>query len=228
MRNGFKRLVRGSQTGLLLASLLSATQVYAVGPIVATPSIYKVTVSEVGFHKVGDTAGVYTPYASGSGLYDIAAASPNANVGILTATGTLPPGTYDEIKFVVSKTMTLKGSADVGGGVTCRTVTGGAVIADPFGDGSVDQGYAGTTDPGAPEPEVVAVPSGTGVILPTGFTDLGTSFQGVVATNLTVEGTEVPRVTVRFDVTNAIDFGLTPGGACVVFPGAPTVTVDVA
>lgn len=193
-----------------------------------TPTQYLLTISKIEFHKAGDSDSVYTTYANSTGQYDIAASDPGANVGVLSSTGTLSSGTYDKIRFTVSKTMSIKGSYNgtLSNGVTCRTTDTPTIVSDPFGNGSVSQVYLGETDGGAAELETVTVPSGSNVETSEDFADLGTSFRGTLPVNFTISSA-IPSVKLSFNVTNALMFQAYGGAQCVVFPGPPTVTVTV-
>lgn len=214
---------------LLVSGLLIAKGVYAAeftGN--GTPTEYLLTISQIAFHKTGDPASTYTIYASSTGQFDIAAVNPGTNVGILNESGVLTSGTYDKIRFTVSKTMSIKGSFNgtLSNGVTCRTTSNPTVVNDPLGDGSIDRVYLGATDGGVAELETVTVPSGSNVEASEDFTDLGTSFRGTLPVNFTVTNA-VPTVTVKFNVTNALQFIPYGPAQCAVFPGPPTVTVVV-
>lgn len=210
----------------LIAGLLAIHPVYAE---IATPTQYTVTLSEVAFHKTTAPANSYTVYANGSTQVNIASVGAGQPCGSLNPTGNLTPGSYDTFRFTVSKTMVVKGAStgNLANGLPCRTIAGGAVVTDPMGDGSISEAYLGSTADGTPEAETVVVPSGSGVTLPSGFVDLGSSFQASMPISMNVSGS-VPTGTVSFDVTNSIQFeayGLTQ---CLVFPLAPTVTVNIA
>lgn len=199
----------------------------------ATPTNYTVTLQNVAFHRVGAPSGSFTSYASGSGAFDIASASVGNPVGTLQSTGLLGPGDYDQIRFQVSKFMTVtanySGAALPNGVTQCRTVANATKITDPFGDGSVSVAYLGSTDGGTPEASTIEVPSGSSVDLPAGFTSVGESLQGIEdVAGMSVGNDAVPNVTVSFDVTNAVLFAAYGASGCVVFPGPPTVTISVA
>ena len=176
---------------------------------------------------MGDATGTFITYASGTGQYNIASVSPGSNVGTLSATGSLSSGSYDQINFTVSKTMSLTGASSgvLSNGLPCRTTSGGTVISDPFGDGSVSAIYLGAADTGTPQPETAVVPSGSGVTLPSGITDSGSTFQITMPISFSVTN-DAPNITVRFDVTNAIMFTAVTAFTCGVIPGPPTVTVS--
>lgn len=213
----------------LTSSILIASVSNAAFAVEGTPTQYHVTVSAVEFHRTGDPAGTFVTYANSSGTFDIASANPGQAIGVLSSTDTLPAGDYDEMRFTISKTMSLQGSSSgtLANGVTCRTITGAAAVSDPFGDGSVDSAYVGATDGATPTLESVAVPSGSAITLPTDLADLGTSFQVTTPMDFTVTDSP-PDVTVKFDVTDAMDFLPYGATSCIIFPGAPTVTVTIA
>ncbi|MDR3491147.1 MAG: DUF4382 domain-containing protein [Gammaproteobacteria bacterium] len=196
----------------------------------ATPTQYLVNVSNVAFHKVGDPAGTFIPYASDAGQFDIASVPPNGNAGLLSSTGTLPSGTYDQIRFNVSKTMQLNGASNgnLGNGSPCRTVTPAVALNNPLGDNSVSVAYLGSTDGATPQLETTTVPSGSAVTLPSGYTDLGNSLQGIVPVNFTVTNDVAPTTSIKINVTNAMMFTPTGVGTCAVFPGPPSITISVA
>lgn len=211
-------------TRLIIASVLLAGHAYAS---TATPTQYTVTLSKVEFHKADAPAGAFKTYARGSTQVNIASVSAGQPCGELKPTGTLTPGEYDEFRFTLSKTMTVTGSSvgNLSNGKPCRTITGGALVTDPYGDGSISEAYLGSTDGAAAEPETVVVPGGTAVTLPTGFVVQGGNFQATIPLVMSV-GTSVPQNTVSFDVTSAIQFEALGANQCLVFPGAPTVTLS--
>lgn len=212
-------------TTLFAASLLVVASGYAQTQ--GTPTEYLVSVSNVEFHKVGTPPGVFVPYAANVGNFDIASAAPFSNVGSVFANGAVQPGTYDQVRFLVSKTLTLTGSVgDAGDGLPCRTDTNGAVVFNPFGDGSVSQASLGSRDGGAGQPQSIVVPSGSAVPIPSILVSFGSSFRVTVPITFSVT-TSVPIVTVRFNVTDSMLFiGIDPA-TCYVFPQAPGVSVSV-
>lgn len=218
--------MKKSNIGLMLISIFSMAPVYAV---TATPTQYTVTLSQVDFHKTTAASGSYTNYANGSTEVNIASVGAGQPCGQLNPTGNLTPGSYDEFRFTISKTMTVTGSStgNLANGHPCRTVTGGALVTDPFGDGSITEAYQGSIDGAAAEPETVVVPGGTAVTLPTGFQVIGNNFQVTLPIAMTVAGS-VPQGTISFDVTNAVQFEVLDATHCLVFPGPPTVNFDFA
>lgn len=211
---------------LLIFSVFSVTSVYAV---TATPTKYTVILSQVDFHKNGAPSGQFTNYANGSTEVDIASVSAGQPCGQLNPTGKLTPGNYDQFRFTIAKTMTATGAStgNLSNGLPCRTVTGGALVTDPYGDGSISEAYLGATDGAAAEPETVIVPGGTSITLPSGFAVSGNNFQVTLPVSIDVAGT-VPQGTISFDVTGAIQFEVLDGTHCLVFPGPPTVTLTTA
>lgn len=219
----------------LLSLLMLASTVYAG---IETPTQYTVTLSKVEFSKTPQTpaerrlaqrnAMPFIPYAKGSIQVDIASVSPGQPCSQLQPTGQLNTGSYDQIRFTLARTMVVAGrtSAPLSNGVTCRTTSTGALIQNPFGDGSVSEAYLGATDGGTPEPQTVIVPTGTAVTLPTGFVIIGSSFQATMPVSMRVVGS-VPQGTISFNVTNAIDFEPLGLSQCLVFPAAPSITISV-
>lgn len=215
---------------LLVSSICFVNTGYAALPLVnGTPTQYSVTVSQVAFHKVGDPSDTFTSYASGSGQYDIASVVPNANVGVLSATGVLSAGVYDQIRFTISKTMALKGASNgnLSNGLPCRTSSAGTVINDPLGNGSVSAAYLGAADSAAPQLESTAVPSGSGVILPSGVVDMGNgNLQITMPVSVRITNGS-PNAKISINVTNAMIFFPLSASTCAVYPGPPTVNVTV-
>lgn len=209
------------------SGLLIANTSYAITGN-GTPTQYNVTLSQIEFHKVGDPSTTFITYASGSGQFDIAGVLPNNPVGVLTRTGNLPSGSYDQIRVTISKTMQLKGvsSSTLANGKFCRTTSSGVLVSNPFT--GVDSAYTGVAEatPGTPGLETTAVPTGSGVTLPSGLTDLGTVFTDTIPVSFTVTG-QVPKSTVKIDVTNAMYFQATDLNTCYVFPMPPVVTVTI-
>src|SRR3990167_2032186 len=199
----------------------------------ATPTKYVLTISAIEFHKVGDGATVFVPFVDTSAEWDIASANPDANIGTMSSTKSLPAGTYDKIRFTVSKTMTIQGAtSSLSGGAPSRTESDAQTVTNPFGAGVLDIGYLGARDGAASEPETVTVPSGSDVEASSDFTDLGTSFRGVLTlpNTFTISGTGgLPMIKLKFDVTNAMQFVVLPDqtNRCIVFPGPPSLAVDV-
>lgn len=222
----FKRVTRPRFATLMVASFLIVNQSYAQLPGNTTPTEYIVSVSQVAFHKVGDPPNVFIPYAADAGQYNIASVSPHSNVGTLNATGTIQPGIYDEIQFIVSKTITLQGSQVLMDGFPCRTDSTGGVLIDPFGDGSVSAVAIGSRDGGPAQSQVITVPSGPGVPLPPELIDLGSSFKVILPVNFTITNA-VPTVTVTFDVTNAMTLEGITDTLCVVYPQPPGINITV-
>jgi hypothetical protein len=223
-------------TLIAISTLAAPATIFAATTGNATPTQYLVTVSNIQFHRVGDPSTTYITYASGTSTFDIAGTSPGGFVGKVQKTGNLLPGTYDKIRFTVSKSMKIKGASNgvlVGNGKTCRTISADSSVSNPFGDGSVNTAYLGATNSGSAELSNVAVPTGTSVTLPTGFTDQGSTMLGTISVNFTIPeapaGTPIlpPDITINFDVTNAIDFEAINATQCVVFPGPPSINVAV-
>lgn len=204
-----------------LAILVLSGNLYAGSE---TPTQYTVTLSRVEFRKTGSSA--FTTYASGSTQVNIASVSAGQPCGQLNPTGKLTPGSYDTMRFTVSRTMVVKGQSTgvLSNGVTCRTTSSSTLITDPFGDGSVSAAYLGATDGGVPEAQTVLVPTGSAVTFPTGFSVVGNNIQATMPVTMQVAGS-VPRGTVSFDVTSAIQFQPYGVSQCLVFPSAPSITV---
>ena len=197
----------------------------------ATPTEYIITVNAIEFHKVGDDADTFQAFVNKASNWDIASANPGAAIGSVSATNPLPKGTYDKIRFTVSKTMTIKGSvASLSGGLPCRTNADGGTVTNPFGPGALAFAYLGSRDGGSATAETVTVPTGTDSELPADFTDLGSAFRATMTlgSKFTVAN-NVPKFEMKFDVTNAMQFVLLPdlSGRCVVFPGPPSVEIDI-
>ena len=197
----------------------------------ATPTEYIITVNAIEFHRVGDNDNTYQSFVNKSTNWDIASANPGAALGSVNATNPLPVGTYDKIRFTVSKTMTIKGAiSSLSDSSPCRTDAAGTTVSNPFGEGVLDTAYLGSRDGGTATAETVTVPSGSDVDPPSGMTDLGSSFRGTLtlASPFAVS-TIVPAITIKFDVSNAMQFVLLPdrSGRCVVFPGPPSIAVQV-
>ena len=199
----------------------------------ATPTQYIITISAIEFHKVGDDAATYHPFVTTSANWDIASANPGSSLGAMKSTSTLPAGTYDKIRFTVSKTMTIKASiAALSDGSPCRSEGDAQTVSNPFGAGVINTAYLGARDGSTAEPETVTVPSGSNVEPSPDFTDLGSSFRGsmTLGQTFTVVNGSIPAIKLKFDVTNAAQFTILPDGSarCVVFPGPPSLSVDVA
>jgi hypothetical protein len=224
-----------SNTALIISTLFVSSAVNATSFVGnGTPTVYNVTLQNVSFHKAGTPSNSFISYASGSGLFDIAAANPGSPIGTLQSTSQLGGGFYDQMRFQVSTRMVVKG-AYVGllsNGLPCRTVANGTVISNPAGDGSISQAALGSTDGGTPEEETIVVPSGYGITLPSGYVLVGTSLAGLAALNIqgtvpvsmTVAGS-VPTVTTTFNVTNSLMFLAYGPSNCLVIPGPPVITV---
>lgn len=225
---------------LLLGSLLLAGQVYASEVHTqsdgftgnSTPTKYVLTISAIEFHRVGDNDATYHTVVSTTADWDIASANPGATLGSMSLTTSLPAGTYDKIRFTVSKTMTVQASiASLQDGSPCRTESNVETVSNPFGAGELNIAYLGVRDGGAAEPEVVTMPSGSDTEPSPDFTDLGSTFRGslVLSQPFTVSGGTIPTIKLKFDVTNSVQF--TPlqdgSGRCVVFPGPPSMSVEV-
>lgn len=215
-------------TSGLLTSNLSYAAAFAGN---GTPTTYVVTLKKVSFHRVGAPANQFVSYASGSGEFDIAAASVGNPIGTLQSNGNLGPGAYDQMRFEVARPMRITanymGAALPNGVTKCRTTRNPVFVNNPFGDGSVNGAYLGSTDGGAAEEGTISVPSGTSVDLPFGFVVVGDNIQGTVnITNFVVTGEGVPDMTTSFDVTSAVMFAAYGASGCVIFPGPPTVTVS--
>ena len=195
----------------------------------ATPTKYIITVSRIEFHKQGDPDTVFVTYVSTSSDWDIASVSAGGSIGTMQATNTLPSGTYDKIRFTVLKTMTVQGSiASLQDTLPCRTENDANTVSNPFGNNSVSTAYLGARDGGASEPETVTVPTGSNVQASSDFTDLGTAFRVSMPITFTVSNNKAIDFKIKFDVTNSLQFVLRPGTTqCIVFPGPPSVAVDI-
>lgn len=219
---------KGIFKGIIIASMLIVTNVgYAItfsGN--ATPTVYNVTLKSVSLHKSGTASDAFLPYASGSGLYDIAAANPGSPVGTLQSTNELTSGFYDQMQFQVARSMTVKSaySGLLSNNLPCRTVANGSVITDPAGDGSISSASLGSTDGGTPEEETIVVPTGTGVTLPAGYVFSGSNIQGTVPVSITATNS-VPSIKAAFNVTNSIMFVAFGATQCLVIPGPPSISI---
>jgi len=214
--------------GILLASglIVSGESNAVTGN--ATPSQYSVNLQTVSFHPVGTPSSNYVTYRSGSSDINIAASQPDQPCAGLGPSANLPVGNYDEFRVLVSTTMTVSGSSNgnLSNGLPCRTIANGAVINDPFGDGSVSQAYLGSTDGGTPQAETVTVPTGSGVVLPSGFSVVGNSIQATFPVSFTVKD-KVPQGQVTFNVENGILFAPLGVSQCVVLPAPPSIQVSI-
>lgn len=210
--------------GLILAAMSASLVAEVTYAAFGTPTQYTVNLQRVEFRKVG---GNYQTYRSGSADIDIASVASGEPCASLGPSSTLPPGAYDQFRFTVSTTFVVTGSvSNAGDGQPCRTVTGGAAILDPFGDGSVSVAYAGSADGGAAEPETVTVPTGSAVILPAELARVGNTIQGTFPVSFNVEG-KIPQPNIQFNVANGVGFVTTGLGTCVVFPAAPSITASI-
>lgn len=228
-------LVRTSTIAILIGSLCLARGAYAVEVHSqsssfsgnATPTKYIITVSKIEFHKSGNADDVFTTFVNRTADWDIASVSAGGSIGTMAATTTLSPGTYDKVRFTVSKTMTIQGSiTNLGDGSPCRTDSDANTVLDPLGDGSVSKVYLGVRDGGASEPETMTIPSGSRAKASADFTDLGDSFRGAIAISFTVTGA-TPNIKMKFDVTNAMIFIRLQDNRCIVFPGPPSMSIEV-
>ncbi len=214
--------------GILLASglILSGESNAITGN--STPGQYSVNLQSVSFHPVGASSSTYVTYRSGSSNVNIAASQPGQPCVGLGPSASLPTGSYDQFRVIVSNVMTISGSStgNLSNGLPCRTVANGAVVNDPFGDGSVSQAYLGSTDGGTPQTETVTVPTGTAVTLPSGFSVVGNSIQAIFPVNVTVKD-KVPQGTVTFNVANGILFQAYGPTQCVVLPTPPSIQVSL-
>lgn len=195
----------------------------------ATPTNYTVNLQQVSFHRVGAPVDAFASYASGSGAYDIAAATVGTPVGTLQSNGALGSGSYDQMRFEVSKTMNVTasyaGSLAPSTATTCRTMANATAINDPLGDGSVSVAYLGSTDGGVAQEATIMVPTGSAVTLPAGYVDTGSNIQGTVdIAGFTVADGEVPASRLNIDVTNSVMFVGYGASGCIVFPGPPVIT----
>lgn len=211
---------------LVIASSVIASQSSFAITGNATPSQYSVNLQKVAFHQSGAASNSFITYASGSSNIDIAAVSPGQPCGSLAPSAPLPSGTYDQLQVTISKTMVLKGSSNgnLSNGKPCRTIAGGALVTDPFGDGSISSAYLGSTDGAAAESETVIVPSGTAVTLPSGMTTSGDTLTQTVSATVNVANS-VPSTRVSFDVTSGMLFEPLGANQCIVFPVPPGITI---
>ena len=198
----------------------------------STPTEYILTISAIEFHRVGDDAATYQPFVTTSANWDIASANPGAALGNMKSTTALPAGTYDKIRFTVSKTMTIKGAiSTLSDSLPCRTEGDAQTVSNPFGAGLLDTAYLGARDGGTAEPETVTIPTGSNVEPSPDFTDLGTSFRGTLTLGqtFTVTNGSTPTLKLKFDVTDSIQFSVLPdlSNRCVVFPGPPSMAIEV-
>ena len=195
----------------------------------ATPTEYSVNVENVEFHQVGAPANAFVAYNAGSANFNIASVAANAQVGSLLNTATPPSGNYDQFRVTVSNvfTITAASNGNLSNGKPCRTVTGGAAVTNPLGDGSISVAYLGATDGGMPEPETVTVPTGSAVVYPAGIVAVGNSIQATFPSSFTITN-KVPQATVKFNVTDAVLLEALGETQCIVLPMPPSVDVTIA
>jgi hypothetical protein len=183
----------------------------------ATPTKYVITMGNIEFRNAA--TGQYVPFITSTAAWDIASVNPGATVGTMAETSTLPPGTYDKIRMVVNKTMSVRAVIeDIGGLGRCRTESN-PVTANIQGVGTVYQGMLDNNDP---EDEPITVPSSEDNNDPN-FVDQGATFLGTLPVNFTVTS-NVPTITVAFNVANATEF-VAHNGSCYVFPAPPSLTI---
>lgn len=188
----------------------------------ATPTAYEVTVVAIDFVK---SDGSVFNFFTGNQVIDIASVNANQAAAAIGAGVSIPAGTYTQMRVTISGNFGMTGTAVVAGiAQPCRTGPGGANVN--LGAVTASAAFA---DGGVAAKQTVSIPTGAGVNLAgTGLTNLGNgNYRFTTAQNFAIpEGQEIlPAYTVKFDVTNAMEF-VNNGGACAVVPQPPTVTVS--
>lgn len=196
-----------------------------IGGTTATPSTYVITITLIEFRN---SEGTWVTFASGSFAFNIANASVNQTLGQISKGATLPSGIYDRIRVSIDDSITIAGSA-INAAQRLRTQTGnpanqniGAPPVNSLGVAIVDAAPA--TD------QVVPIPTGGVVdaaLAAAGLTSAGGSLVYETALDFTVlpNSTQMPNITVSFDVTNIIEFRSTGIGVGVVTILPPGITI---
>lgn len=224
---------RFAQVALGVAAVMLSGLCLAEATGNATPTVYKVTVSDIKFRNTDSN---FVTFASGTATFDIASAGVGEAIGAMSSSATLPPGTYNLMRFTLFGTMTLQGqyNGNLSNSLPCRTTNSSALLANPIT--GIDSAYEGSTSSGTPQPQSVSIPTGSGVTLPTSpisMTQIGSTnfYQVDVPVNFTIaEGTRFPDIQVNFDVTNSIQFEVASAvstSKCIVFPSPPSISVSV-
>lgn len=208
----------------------------------ATPSEYDVTIKSVGFV---DSNGTFHVLSNSPQVFDIASGAVGTNVGFFGGDKTLPPGTYTEVRMVVSSTFGLKGSAAKGvipGGGSlsntgCETGSGAGSIEDvsnypetgnttTLADLSPD--YTGTSSPSLQQ---VRLPVGNWITLPsemTRDTSAGTITVDMGMPDFTLTTTSAPpEMQFTFDITNQMQFVARSATTCMILPTPPRVCIKI-
>lgn len=197
----------------------------------ATPTVYQVTLTKLEFQN---SSGSWVTFAEGSHTFDIASVSANSAVGTIGQGSTLPPDSYTNIRFTVSRTFGLSGSYTFGSTQRCITATSNASTGTLSG-GTITNVGLGTV--GASDPSTQSVPLPTGAAVTSALTGLGIAEVGGAGGALQITTPAVftipanaavmPSVSIDFDVANAIEFLETGSGTCDVMPQPPTITFSI-
>jgi hypothetical protein len=228
----------------VFVALLPSVCAYAAFPgTPATPTIYQVTVNLVELCTGSDGAGSCTaPVVLGSSTsqFDIASVGAGAVVGSYANVSNLPIGpTFTHIRVTIDPAIVISaiGTDTANGGpAPCSTSASGG--------GSVNAASRATFPLAAPQRATVFVPAiGTYTLggRPSPVTEADFQTPGSnyyikrptgsvqITYNLTAPFKPVagqqPKVTVKFNVTNAVGFMWS--GVCEVFPEPPSVTITI-
>lgn len=214
------------------APVVSAGPLVTAGGVAATPTVYKVNITKIEFFNGG-----WVTYFSGSCVMDIASVAAGASAGGCGAGGTLPSGTYTQMRVTMSRTFTLSGSvADdtSGAGIQpCRTGTGLGTATIVGGAVTYSNTNNGSTDGGTATEQSILIPTASDNSIATAITNAG---MGIDATSLTmtinityvIPAGEIAAASgfgVNFQVENKMEFIQTGAGSCQLINLPPLITV---
>ncbi len=172
--------------------------VFAVQNDTGPATVYKVTVTK--FEMYNGSSWITVSNGS-STVMDIASVSAGQVAGNFFAGLNVPDGSYTQVRVTISPTFTISGSVGSDGSTiyTTATLSGGACVSS---SSSASQAEC-----------IVAVPGG-----------LGDPQPDVLPTTLVVtNGVPSHKIRVNFDVSAAVQ----EGAGEVIFPGTPTVTMQM-
>jgi len=199
------------------------------GGVHTTPTNYVVNISRIEFRN---SQGTFITFAQGAFPFDLAQVNPNQISGAINAGGSLPPETYDRIRFTFSRSFGVTGSlADAGGDQPARTNTGNASTGTLDGGNLTAVGVA-STDGGAATQQSVPIPTGddvTDALTAAGMVESGANLQVTHVVNFTITqaNSVLPTIRMDYDVTNTLEFLTTGPGTAAVAPIPPSVTLTI-
>ena len=130
--------------------------------VMATPTVYKVTITNPQFKKAD---GTYVTFISGTYTFDIASVSPFQEVGTIGAGVVLEPGLYTEFRAEINHAFGLKAAATgpLGENIHTATYSASVDITTPEGKVYNNVPLASSTSGEAATEQSIPIPTGTDI-----------------------------------------------------------------